>query len=198
MCQLISFILWYCNCFIRISLLWSILEVQKDKYFLYLVLWYTAAFITFTLVSTVFDNPLPEMGLSHDEKCVTSLQTIYRASCGVCQLAAEAWGKQPMERKNYTTRYLIDWIIQAWTSLILYTMKIIDSPACSCGFVNENEFHFLLVCPLYNRPRVTLQNAMGHIAPFTLRTLLYGDDNLDFTENKRIITETFQIYQWFQ
>ena len=74
----------------------------------------------------------------------------------------------------------------------LYTMKIIDSPACSCGFVNENEFHFLLdlVCPLYNRSRVTLQNAMGHRAPFTLRTLLYGDDNLDFTENKRIITET--------
>ena len=33
----------------------------------------------------------------------------------------------------------------------LYSMKIIDSPASSCGFVNENEFHFLLVCPLYNR-----------------------------------------------
>ena len=44
-----------------------------------------------------------------------------------------------------------------------YSMKIIDSPACSCGFVNliykfanENGFHFLLVCPLYNRPRGTL------------------------------------------
>ena len=34
----------------------------------------------------------------------------------------------------------------------LYSMKIIDSPACSCGFVNKNEFHFLLVCPLFNRP----------------------------------------------
>ena len=34
---------------------------------------------------------------------------------------------------------------------------------------------------------------MGHIAPFTLRTLLYGDDNLDFTENKRIITETLSF-----
>ena len=66
----------------------------------------------------------------------------------------------------------------------LYTMKIIDSPACSCGFVNENEFHFLLVCPLYNRPRVT---------HFTLRTLLYGDDKLDFTEHKRIITETLRF-----
>ena len=39
----------------------------------------------------------------------------------------------------------------------LYSMKIIDSRACE--FVNENEFHFLLVCPLYNRRRVTLQNS---------------------------------------
>ena len=38
-------------------------------------------------------------------------------------------------------------------------------------------------------PRLTLQNAMGHIAPFTLRTLLYGDENLDITVNKRIVTE---------
>ena len=75
----------------------------------------------------------------------------------------------------------------------LYSMKIINSPACSCGFVNENEFHFLLVCPLYNRPRVTLQNTMGHIALFTLRTLLYGDDNLGLTENKRIINETLRF-----
>ena len=25
----------------------------------------------------------------------------------------------------------------------LYSMKLIDSPACSCGFINENEFTFL-------------------------------------------------------
>ena len=75
----------------------------------------------------------------------------------------------------------------------LYSMKLIDSPACSCGFINENEFHFFLVCPLYNRPRVTLQNAMGNIAPFTLRTLLYGSENLDLTVNKRIVTETLRF-----
>ena len=34
----------------------------------------------------------------------------------------------------------------------VFSMKIIDFPACSCGFIIENEFHFLLVCPLYNRP----------------------------------------------
>ena len=75
----------------------------------------------------------------------------------------------------------------------LYSMKLIDSPAGSCGFINENEFHFFLVCPLYNRPRVTLQNAMGNIAPFTLRTLLYRSENLDLTVNKRIVTETLGL-----
>ena len=31
----------------------------------------------------------------------------------------------------------------------LYSMKIIESSACSCGFKNEDEIHFLLACPLY-------------------------------------------------
>ena len=31
---------------------------------------------------------------------------------------------------------------------------------------------------------IQVQNAMGHIAPFTLRTPLYRDDNLDFTKKK--------------
>ena len=59
-----SFMLWYCSCLIRISHLWNILEVQKDKYFLYLVLWYHTAFshvCNFVLI--IFDNPLLEMGL---------------------------------------------------------------------------------------------------------------------------------------
>ena len=34
---------------------------------------------------------------------------------------------------------------------------------------------------------------MGHLAHFTLKTLLYGDDNLDLTESKRIITETLRF-----
>ena len=55
------------------------------------------------------------------------------------------------------------------------------------------EFHVFLVCPLYNTPRLTLQNAMAHIAPFTLRTLLYGDENLDIAANKRIVTETLRF-----
>ena len=51
----------------------------------------------------------------------------------------------------------------------LHSMKIIESSACSCGFKNEDEFHFFLACPLYYRPRVTLINALAHIAPLTVR-----------------------------
>ena len=69
-------------------------------------------------------------------------------------------------------------------------MKIIESSACSCGFKNEDEIHFFLACPLYYRPRVTLLSALAHIAPLTVRTLLYGSDTYEIEENKIVITET--------
>ena len=77
----------------------------------------------------------------------------------------------------------------------LYSMKIIESSACSCGFKNENidEIHFFLACPLYYRPRVTLLNALAHIALLTVRTLLYGNDLFEFEENKIIITERLRF-----
>ena len=37
----------------------------------------------------------------------------------------------------------------------LYSMKLMISSACSCGFINEDEFHFFLVCPLCNRSSYT-------------------------------------------
>ena len=82
----------------------------------------------------------------------------------------------------------------------LYSMKLIDSPVCLCRFMNESEFHFFLVhvCSLYNRPRVTLENAIGHMALFTLKTLLYGNENLDLTVNKRIVTETVRFIKDFK
>ena len=61
------------------------------------------------------------------------------------------------------------------------------------GFKKEDEIHFFLACPLYNRPRVTLLNTPAYIAPFTVRTLLYENDNLELKENKIIITETLRF-----
>ena len=40
-----------------------------------------------------------------------------------------------------------------------------------------------------NLERITFK----YVAPFTLRVLLYGDDNLDLAENKRIIAETLRF-----
>ena len=51
----------------------------------------------------------------------------------------------------------------------------------------------LIAGPLYYRPRVTLINALAHIAPLTVRTLLYGNDTFEFEENKIIITETLRF-----
>ena len=54
-------------------------------------------------------------------------------------------------------------------------------------------FHFFLACPLYYRPRVTLLNALAHIAPLTVRILLHGNDTYEIEENKIIITETLRF-----
>ena len=75
----------------------------------------------------------------------------------------------------------------------LQSMHIVKFSACSCGFVNEDEFHFFFGCILFNRPRIILQNVISSVAPFTLRTLLYGVDEFDFTENKKIINETLKF-----
>ena len=53
----------------------------------------------------------------------------------------------------------------------LKSMHIVESSTCSCGFVNEDEFHFFFGCPLFNRPGIILQNVISSVAPFTLRTL---------------------------
>ena len=40
---------------------------------------------------------------------------------------------------------------------------------------------------------MTLQNAVVHVTPFTVITLLYGNDNLELEENKIILTETLRL-----
>ena len=48
------------------------------------------------------------------------------------------------------------------------------------------------VC-LFNRPKITLQKVTSCVAPFALKTLLYGIDELDFKESKKIINETLKF-----
>ena len=62
-------------------------------------------------------------------------------------------------------------------------------------FKNEDEMHFRLACPLYNRPRVTLLSALAHIAPFIVRALLYGNDNLELGRKQDYYTRNTKIYK---
>ena len=52
----------------------------------------------------------------------------------------------------------------------LRSIVIAESSAYPLGFINEDEFHFFFICPLFNRPRITLQNVISCVAPFTIRT----------------------------
>ena len=77
----------------------------------------------------------------------------------------------------------------------LYALEIIEPPACMCGFVNEDEFHLFLICPLYNSYslRVALQNVISDTTALTLKTLLYGPDEVEQTKNIEVTKIKFEI-----
>jgi len=74
----------------------------------------------------------------------------------------------------------------------LYTLKIIDNSDCQCGYNCEDSYHFFFICPLYNRPRAIFHNTIANYASFTLRTVLYGRENLQLKDNITIITATLK------
>ena len=108
---------------------------------------------------------------------------LFEQMCFKCSL--EGW--------HTTTTPDLFWQIVLQTRSQNTKCTVTISSACSCGFKNEDEIHFFLACPLYYRPRVTLLNALAHIAPLTVRTLLYGNDTFEFEENKIIIVETLRF-----
>ena len=50
----------------------------------------------------------------------------------------------------------------------LYSMKIIDSPACSCGFVNENEF---VLCTIDLKPHS--KNAIAPVVDGNIKQTVF-------------------------
>ena len=65
----------------------------------------------------------------------------------------------------------------------LFKKNIVNNNRCSCGEI-ESTKHFLLQCPLYQDLR---QNSLFTL-PFNinLKTILYGDTNLNFVQNRDI------------
>ena len=69
----------------------------------------------------------------------------------------------------------------------LYSLHVIDSPACRCSHRVEDTAHFFLGCPLYYAQRLSLRNTVTRCSQFRIETLLYGDDDLDYESNVAII-----------
>ena len=77
----------------------------------------------------------------------------------------------------------------------LAEINAIPSPRCVCGYETEDLYHYFFVCPLYNGPRAALHNSVADLAPFTLRTLLFGCENIDLNSNIKIYNETLKYIQ---
>ena len=70
----------------------------------------------------------------------------------------------------------------------LFRKSMTESPACSCGTV-ENAYHFFFVCNRYNIERRTLMDSLLDVPNLNLRKLLYGDEKLSYPINVRIFSE---------
>ena len=71
-----------------------------------------------------------------------------------------------------------------------------ENDSCSCSNSSETTYHFFLICPRYNAIRLTLFDRIKSVLyPRNInlddinliKLLLYGHDELDFSENRKIL-----------
>jgi hypothetical protein len=72
-------------------------------------------------------------------------------------------------------------------------LHVIDDSSCKCGYKIENSLHYFFHCPLYQNIRITLLNAVGNLAPPTLKTVTRGSTNTTFEANIAIL-EAVHLY----
>ena len=68
----------------------------------------------------------------------------------------------------------------------LFRNHVIDSPACACGDIYEDAYHYLFVCPRYLVQRDKMITAVCQITSCTIGCLLYGSNNVDIKTNIEI------------
>ena len=70
----------------------------------------------------------------------------------------------------------------------LYSLYVLDSPACPCGHNREDSNHYLLLCPLYFQARITMLNKIRHLTRthISCDLLLYGAPELDLVTNYKV------------
>ena len=70
----------------------------------------------------------------------------------------------------------------------LYSLHVLDSPACPCGHNREDSNHYLLLCPLYFQARIIMLNKIRHLTRthISCDLLLYGAPELDLVTNYKV------------
>ena len=71
----------------------------------------------------------------------------------------------------------------------LFSLHVVDSPQCPCGYVLEDNHHYLLQCPLFNIPRQNLLQVLNNLieaVDINTTTLLYGSEKYDLNINQNI------------
>ena len=66
----------------------------------------------------------------------------------------------------------------------LYECNIVSSPMCACGKDHESASHYLLYCEKYEIERQIMLNSLVNIPELSIVTLLHGNVNLSYNENK--------------
>ena len=68
----------------------------------------------------------------------------------------------------------------------LFDMHIIESAQCACGEPRETNIHFFFTCPLYVFIRRRLLESISILAPFTIGSILFGQETLSLNDNTKI------------
>ena len=71
----------------------------------------------------------------------------------------------------------------------LFSLHVVDSPSCLCGFNYEDSEHFLLHCPLYNESRQRMFQVLNTLIDnqhLNIDMLLFGNDAYDFETNCKV------------
>ena len=79
----------------------------------------------------------------------------------------------------------------------LFSLHVVDTPACLCGSLYEDVDHYLFVCPLYNVNRQTMFRSLLAICNFGMidqELLLFGSDGLDLDKNKQLCNIVHQYF----
>ena len=69
----------------------------------------------------------------------------------------------------------------------LFSLHVVNSPACICSHKAEDTTHYFLDCPLYYTQIMILRNAVTRYTQFDLKILLYGDSGIDHDRNAVIV-----------